>query len=168
MSSTDIDSIAYRLAVAEANINALQPPDPEVVEPTSKVSSLPVSSSTSSGFAPILLAAKTIVFSTVAAVAWTTYDASAIIPAGATYAWCELEYFITQPDVGVVDAYVWGRSTSGELELMLARGCASGTADNNADCKQVMIPITSDRKFDYEILLGFDGNCELRIFGYWK
>lgn len=119
---------------------------------------------------PIWLATPvTVQSSTTGTVSWATFDASASIPDGAVAAIVEVEYGITEPDSGSpLDAYVKFRSASGTIELVGARGRASGTADNNADCSQVMVPISSLRHFDYDISApGFDLGCELRLVGYW-
>lgn len=156
---SDNDTLHQRLSLLEGRVNAI--PDPVASTTTTTATS-------TGGGTPTLLSGKTVVFSTVAAAAWMTYDASAVVPAGATWLFCEMEYAITQPDVAPFDAYVNVRAKSGAMELMIAHGRASGTADNNAACYQVMIQLGAGRVFDYEILLGFDANCELRIIGYYS
>lgn len=165
----DIQSIMLRVSQLEARErqNRDTTPAPEI---PAKASLSSVTSASSGGAGLNILSAAVVVqASTVALVAWTDYDASASCPDGAKFAWLEIEYFITQPDVGAdKNAYVYGSTDhTTAIILMLARGQASGTADNNAQCCQVFCPLSSIRHFEYTIATnGFDGGCEVRLIGY--
>ncbi len=157
--------MAFRISHLEAQIA-------EATVTPAKASTLStnISAAAVSSGLVLLSAIQPVQASTVVAVAWTTFDASPFVPVGAKFAWLQIDYAITMPDVGVVDAYVHGADDHNTgVILTLAHGRSSGSSDANADCKQIFCKLTAARKFDYEIqAIGFDGGLKIDLIGYVK
>jgi hypothetical protein len=102
-----------------------------------------------------------------AAVAWTTFDASAVLPAGTLFA--------------EVQAVATDSGTSGAgLQAIDVRKDGSGavysvvegtiiTADSDLSLVGTLrVAVTTAREFDYRVRVGFLDGWELRIIGAWK
>ena len=100
-------------------------------------------------------------------VAWTTYDASAVVPTTASAVIIQYRYTISGPDTGDVVADVYVRQDSSGDAYLVASGSSSGSADNNSSGGQGMYPCVN-ASFDYSIETpGFDGGIDLWVIGYW-
>lgn len=117
---------------------------------------------------PHFITPVTVQSSTTGTVAWTTFDASSYLPAGATVAILQIEYRIEYPDLGDADAHVLGRKDSSSDVYTLALGRAEGSADAISGANQPLLPITAGREFDYTIETpGFEGGCEIKLIGFF-
>lgn len=96
-----------------------------------------------------------------------TYDASASVPAGAVAVIVDALCYADNTDLEVQC-----RQSSATPWLYVCRA-RNAAVDDDASTGQAIIPITSDRKFDYQAIYtaiggNHDGYFELRIVGYLK
>jgi len=102
-----------------------------------------------------------------ASVAYATYDALGIIPAGARVVILEAEAGMASSDGGDVDAHIKIRASAGSPEYVLLRGRSASAGDNVAWASQGIFPISAARTFQYTVEApGFNGNYVLRLIGY--
>jgi len=124
------------------------------------------------GGGPIFIAPVT-VYNSRAAADWTTFDASASIPAGATAVILEAEGVVSFPGV-VLDTYVRIRMNNASPNYILLRAYLN---DHRLGWGgQGVFPITAARTFQFQVWpQGFDGpaafaavlGCKIRIVGYY-
>lgn len=102
-----------------------------------------------------------------AAVAWTTFDASAVLPAGTLFA--EVQAVAT--DSGTSGAGLQAidvREDSGGDVYSVVEGTII-TADSDLSLVGTLrVPVTTAREFDYRVRVGFLDGWELRIIGAWR
>jgi hypothetical protein len=99
---------------------------------------------------------------------WMTYDASSVIPVGASAVILEAEAAMDRPDMGDVDAYIKIRKSSGSPEYVLLRGRSAGSGDVVAWSGQGIFPITDSRTFDYMVEQpGYINGWIIRLIGYF-
>ena len=123
----------------------------------------PVAEANRGGTLIFLSAAVTVQASTTSAVAWTTYDASASLPAEASAVLLE----ITGGNDTTSNCRVNVRmdSSSNVYDVHRARG-GGGAADDVGSSVQCFCPITEALSFDYTILAGYNYDCSIKLIGY--
>jgi len=104
-----------------------------------------------------------------AAIAWTSFNASSYIPAGASAVILEVEAAMSGPDGGDVDAHIKVRKDGTSSAYVLLRGRAASSGDNAAWSSQGTFPVAPTGSFQYTVESpGFNGGYTVRLVGYVK
>jgi len=100
---------------------------------------------------------------------WQTINISSYVPAGTKNVLVEVDYAISIPDNGDVDAFVLVRANSSAATIPIARGRSAGGRDNVAGLNTAIIPIDqSTRTFQLAVETpGFDGGVTVRLLAYF-
>lgn len=138
-----------------------------VYYPSNKAPTVPTSTTTSitvqNPFAITHITAVTVASGNAGAVAWTTYDASASVPATARYA---VVTCFGADEVGVgSDTYIKFRADSTAPELIGLYCFINAGVDDVSGTNTRIIPLTN-LGFDYKLNLGFSNGWEILLEGY--
>lgn len=109
------------------------------------------------------IAAVTVASGNAGAVAWTTYDASASVPATARYA---VVTCYGTDEVGVAgDTYIKFRGQSGDPELIGIYCFINAGVDDVSGTNTRIIPLVN-LSFDYSLNIGFTNGWAILLEGY--
>jgi hypothetical protein len=100
------------------------------------------------------------------AVGWTTYDASAVLPAGTQFV--ELQAVANDRGNATTRQAIEARKDSGGTVYAVSEGRIDNADSDLHLCSTIRVPVTTSRQFDYRVLIGFEDGWELRIVGAWK
>jgi hypothetical protein len=100
---------------------------------------------------------------------WQTINISSYVPPGTKNVLVEVDYAISSPDNGDVDAFVLVRANSSSPTMPIARGRSAGSGDNIAGLNTAIIPIDqSTRTFQLAVEIpGFNGGVTVRLLAYF-
>ena len=100
---------------------------------------------------------------------WQTVNLSSLgLPAGIRQLYIEIDYAISEPDYGDVDAFVLARANSSSPTYPVAKGKSAGDGDSVSGLNSTMIPVDpSTNSFQYAVEYpGFNQGVTIRILAY--
>lgn len=99
-----------------------------------------------------------------AAIAWTTFDASPYIPANAIAVILQSRYSGNVPDVAPFpELFIRADASQSGFDF----GWLRASGDPGCGGRQGTYPVTTTLTFDYEVLIGFEDGVKVDLIGYW-